>query len=234
VFSSRAFSSLSLIDLKSVQQSANELARLPLYLKLSAAPEIIDALDDQRAVDTPDYQHASGTHDMRLVAGRAAFYVEKVLPITLPSITNATSQAMLKQIEESARTQYDAYRAGVMAAVKECRIGADIQALAQRYRDAIYADVLPEHHQYQFFPAGAQAFEEMLHDFFPIGKTLTDLEMIMGGKARAYEPALKARTSSDGVTGVFEYYYTDGMFGEHYFFLVECGFITAVNVVPSE
>ena len=196
--------SLSLIDLTSLRQSANELAKSPLYLKLSGGPGMIDALDDERAVDTPDYHHAVGTHDMRLVAGRAALYLETVFPITLPTITDARSEAELKQIEASARTQYDAYRAGIMAAVEEFKVGADIQALAHRHRDAIYAGVPAEHHEYQFFPAGAHAFKQMLHEFFPIGKTLTDLETIMGGKAKAYEPELKERASSEGVTGVFE------------------------------
>ncbi len=220
-------------DVADLEQAARELEATPLYTRLSVGRFLIEAVDDGTRVTMSGYERAAGTHDLSRVAGRAAYYLEHALPLTLPTITEATSEAELEQIQASARQQYEAYRAGVMDMVRTYDIGGNPEALARRYRDAIYVGVAKEHHSYQFFPEGRAAFERMLHEFFPVGKTLAQLEEVMGGMAMAYEPDLKTRDSSEGVTGVFEYYYTDRMFGESYFFLVEDGIITVVNVRPS-
>ena len=118
-----------------------------------------------------------------------------------------------------------------MAMVETYNIGDNSQQLADRYHESIYVGVKPEHRKHGFLGEGERAFKQMLHEFFPIGKKLSDLETIMGAKAKASDPSLSDRTSSARVTGVFEFYYTTGMFGQTFYFLVEDGIITAMNTV---
>ena len=75
-------------------------------------------------------------------------------------------------------------------------------------------------------------FEALFDDLFPLGKKLTDLEWIIGRKAYSYEPELRHRESSEGVTGVFEYRYTDNFSGKVYYFLVREGVIEGMSTRP--
>lgn len=218
-------------DITSLRRGADELDHVSLPIRLSVGFFLVKALGEDREVEMPGYSRAPGTHSLSRTAGRAAYFLEHAFPITLPTISETTSAGEIQLIQEAAERQYNAYRAGVMTMVETYKIGDNPQQLADQYRESIYVGVKPENHKYQFFGEGEPAFKQMLHEFFPIGKKLSDLETIMGAKARASDPSLRDRTSSARVTGVFKFYYTTGMFGESYFFLVEDGIITAMNTV---
>ncbi|MCP3905415.1 MAG: hypothetical protein GY715_17455 [Planctomycetes bacterium] len=222
---------LANLDVDAVRHASRQAKESPLYRRLSVAPFILEAIDDPKAIRGSDDQPPPGTHDLRRVAGRAAYYLEHVLPITLPTITETTSEAELKQIQASARRQYEAYRAGVNDMVQTYGIGGNVEDLHRRYRHQIFQSVESPGHG--FWEEGAPHFKQMLRDFFPLGKRLGDLETIMGARAYAYDTNLRDRESSDDVTGVFKYSYHDHsmMFGMGYYFLVENGVITAVNTV---
>jgi hypothetical protein len=221
-----------LVDATVVVRQADSIDEWPLYQRLSLARFLVERVGDPSRSPLDHYERQPGEHDLSRVAGRAALMVERAIPIAIPTITPEMSQERLREVAASARRQYEAYRAGVLDTVAAYNIGSETEAIATRYREAIYVDIEPEQRRHGFWEAGRPQFEQMLHDFFPLGKRLTNLEAVMGAMAEAHEPELKARTSSAGATGVFEYSYHDKSirFRTSYYFLVEDGVINAVSV----
>ena len=203
----------------------------PVYLQLSYAPYVIETLASDQRVETLDYEWDPGTNDLRYVAARGAWVLESVFGIKVAPINASTVKADRDQATRLAQVQFDAYRAGIMRTVEQYAIGRDIEELAQKYQAKIQEGT-EEHPSHGFFKPAGPHLKRMLREFFPLGRKLSDLEYVIGRKAFAYEPDLRERDTSEGVTGVFEYRYSDGMFGRAYFFLVRDGIIEAVSWQP--
>lgn len=211
-----------------LDRETKQLKEQPEYLRLSYAPYLVELLTDRRQRETLYYEWAPGTHDLRLVAGRAAWVLQEVYRITIPPLDSKATAEICAGAQKAVQVQLQAIRTTTMALVEFEGVGHDVDALERKYQDKIQAQS-PYEGSRRFRRAAAKPLREMLNEFFPLGKKLTDLERIVGQRAYVYDPSLRVRETSEKVTGVFEYGCTDGMFGEAYFFLVRGGVIEAVS-----
>lgn len=217
--------------LKRLQTSVERLKKEPLYLRLSYAPYFVELLEDGQERETLYYEWEDGTHDLRIVAGRAGWLLQEVYDIEVVTIDSSTTAKARKQARDLARAQLDVYIACAMVQVELDSVGRNIDGLKAEYQ-AKFLRELPHENSTRFDMGAGKLFAALFDDFFPLGKKLEDLERIVGRKAYAYESKLRNRESSEEVTGVFEYGYSDGFSGKVYYLLVRDGVIETMSTRP--
>ncbi len=216
-------------DQQTLQVAATGLRDAPLYRRVSTAPFLVERLANKTVVKMDDYV-PSGRHDLRVVGGRAAYLLEEAFPVILPRVSASSSASELEVVVQSAIQQLDAFRSGVVDTVRSYSIGENVEELRGRFHKLIFQGINDDERSSGFGLNGSRAFEQMLEAFFPIGKQLSDLEDIVGVQAQAFDTTLTDRISSEGVTGVFLYSASNGLFGKAYVFWVVDGVIEAVNI----
>ncbi len=216
----------------SLSQDIDRVRKQPLYLRLSAASSLVDLMVDRNVVALHHYS-PNGDHDLRLIAGRAAFAIDRLFPISVPTITRDTVPEDLARLAEAVRQQLDAYRLGVLAVVNEYQIGEDHARLAQTYQERIHEGIPEADRTFFFTTRGASDFRECLDAFFPIGKRLDDLEAIVGADARLEESIHDGNDTTNGVQ-VVAYYARDSRFAIAYRFLIHDGVIESVSISADE
>ncbi len=175
--------------------------------RISAAHVLADYFRQAATVDGA--RRGTGRHRLDLVAGRAATAFESALGVELPAVESATT-ANLLDVQQRARWLLDAYRAGAVAAERGSRIGLTTEQARAKYRprfarlyDRDDPDLSLEHYK---------AFEELVGEWFSIGKPFDDLATIVGdpGIRRAEKGAVDYVISNGVAGGAYRVYVRDG------------------------
>ena len=212
-----------------LEQERDRLKGLPLYLKVSYARHLLQALTTIETCETAKYAHPVSHHDLDCVAGRAAWMLEETFEISVPTIKASSSRRVRQEAHDEAKLQIDAFNRGVRTIIDRYRIGRDKRGLRRRYQRLILEGTQPEDRA-KFAFAAVAPMNEMLEKWFPLGKRFADLESIVGRKAWTFDRISRDQESSRDVTGVFEYVCESESRATAYYFLVRGGVIEAVNV----
>jgi hypothetical protein len=214
-------------DVDGLTRAVDRLRSAPVYLRMSALPDLLTMLQSSDTVEVYDYDPPDGGDDLRMLAGRAAWGLEAGMGIALPPVDAHQNADERARIVELARAQADAYVISVREMVKEYGIGDNPEALAARYKDALGARFKKDHAC--FDDTAVALFDEMLHEFFPIGKKLDDLELIVGQPAASLVDGRRLETRPQVGTWTAEYRCDSGFSGVAYYLLIEGDVIQRVS-----
>src|SRR5437867_1493473 len=79
------------VDFRSEQRSMQKWKSAPKYQVLSFAVQLCTLLNSRESVTTAPYHWSPNSHDMNLIAGRAAWVLDGLLGIALPPINSTTT-----------------------------------------------------------------------------------------------------------------------------------------------
>jgi len=214
-------------------QSVDRFASEPLYYRLCLIDALVEKLTDVSMWNGYNPEEAGGQdidskHALALKAGRAAYVIEEVFDLEIPAIQDTTERSLLSAVQENVRRELASYSQGVMDTVDAYGIGTDIGRLRQEFGPRLAGsgengDLTEGEHD---------SFRELLNRFFPIGKRLIDLEMIVGRRPfmiNSETKTLETRPESAEPTGVFEYRFDSGYGGVLYYFEVKDGIIHDIS-----
>lgn len=147
----------------------------PLYLKPALLEELAGHVTPSQKRETRDYSWEKGTHDMNQPAGRAAWAVESLTGIDLAKVTPTSSEAEIQKIRGQAEKLIEAYNAGILAMALEIKPEKPLDELKGIYHGKIKHGVPSNDFQESF-----KLMSELLEQWFPLGKKLSELEDIIG------------------------------------------------------
>lgn len=213
-------------------RSVKRFAGEPVYLRMSVANELVAIITDSSTWKGYDSEHiddviVESRHSLALRAGRAAYALEWLFGFTLPPVRESTGRALLTDIQRSASRQIAAYSRGVIDIIHAYEIGKDVERLKREFGPRLAGSGINGH----LTMREHDSFNALLEQLFPIDKSLTDLEMIVGQRALAVNAEtklLETRPDSAEPTGIFEYRFDTGYGGIIYYFEVKSGVIKKV------
>jgi hypothetical protein len=221
-------------DLHHLRKMVEDLKEQPLYLRVSALPPLLEVLLVDEVVDAVGFERQLGQHDFDCVAGRAAWFLEEAYGFELPHrVRKESSDSQREFVHAFATRQADAYLRGVQDAVDRYTRDATTAAMQQKYGPLIRAGAINEGHARLSIKSQGPMMR-MLDEWYPIGRRLSELEKIAGAPAAPLDRRERGDVDNENRTGVFQYSFTNGMFGTVVFLQVEKGEIKAVNLTPIE
>jgi hypothetical protein len=197
----------SSLRLQDLQQDLQLLAAAPMYLKISLARDVIPYLLAEESASVVGYRHEPGTHDLGKVSGRAAVAFETLLGVPLRPGDG------VRERHEMALRSLAVYRAAIQAMSDEYGIGITTSEAARKFKGRF--DAVDGHESAN--RAGI-AMLEFLAEWFPLGKTLADLERVVG------RPAIRRED------GRMEYAFVTAYGGYSFLFRIEAERIVHVSV----
>lgn len=190
----------------------------PLYYRLSLAECALDVIESPEGYKAKgESAPEAGRHSLRLGAGRAAAAIESLLGLELPfQIREGVGEEQREHIVASARKCVGLFRRattlqGVGLTTDEAtkRFGGKIRP-GEIARDATFTD-------------RCRKFEEMVESWYPIGKSIAELEKLVGEPAqRESEERLRTieqfvgKRQADRLRRVCGYSFGNGFATVHY------------------
>lgn len=134
--------------------------------RLSAAELLLPMLLASDPVEVVDYEYERGTHDLSMLAGRAAWMIERLNDCELPPVNRHGGYEALTDTHTIATAYASGYRKGLLAREAECADPAAKQRLLlERNPTPIVMN---------------QQMTDFLRQWMPLGKPIRVLEEIMG------------------------------------------------------
>jgi hypothetical protein len=180
------------------------------YEKLAYAEGLLPSLSRLEEVEIRHYEWVKGTHDLRIVAGRAAYHLQEVLGLRLPAVTPEMTQQQAADLYHQALPVVKAYRTAVEDMSRQYGASKSVAELKAAFAGRIKPGVSP-----QKWRDHLSAFEDLLGQWCPIGRKLADLVEIVGSPGE-----------KEGNHHIYSF--DSGFFGVHYRFVVVDGVITSV------
>lgn len=149
------------------------------YLKLSGAEFLLKYLAVEETCETPNYEWKEGTHDLRQVAGRAAWIFDELLDTRLPAVSPDSSKKELEAVTREASNCVEAYRKAMIDLASAYQVGGNIDDLAAKYNGKIKPGVTGNKAE-----AYSKEMASLLAEFCPIGRKIEDLEKIIGSQGK--------------------------------------------------
>lgn len=216
-------------------RSVTRFADEPIYIRMSVASELVAMITDASTWEGYDPQHVEevmveSRHSLALKSGRAAYALDRLFGFDLPPVRASIGRASLSDIQEGANKQIAAYSKGVIDVIRAYEIGQDVERLKREFGLHLAGSGIDGH----LTMREHESFNALLERFFPIEKSLADLEMIVGQRSfavNAETKLLETRPDSAEPTGTFEYRFDTGYGGIIYYFEVKDGVIK--NVVRT-
>ena len=147
------------------------------YQKLGFADAAADFITQDRPRPIPGYTWQKGRHDLESVPGRVAFVLEHIIGQELQPIGPDSTEEDLAAVRRDATRLLDAYRQGMIAVSKEYRMGPSVDDLARKYKGKIDLTWQEDRED-----ASAAAMLDLFEEWMPIGRSIDELEKIVGGK----------------------------------------------------
>ena len=170
------------------------------WRRLSVAEWLLPMMLQREHVETREYEYTGGEHDLSILAGRAAWMIERLIGCDLPPITTDGGADALTR----AHTIASAYAAGYRQGLLRHELDTFDRADKERALRKQYSTPINQYTQMHVF----------LKQWMPIGKPIRLLEEIMGEEEHV----------TDGVR-----MYVYGSFTAYaFYFVIEDGIIERV------
>jgi hypothetical protein len=156
------------------------------------------------------FEHKNERHNLNCAAGRAAAAIEAIYNVRISPIGQSVTKSELAATQREAVLALAAFREGASAMASEFGGQRPLSYLKRTYA----GELTPRTHQNA--DRQAVAMERFLADWYPIGKTPAELEVVAG-------PPSERRGD------VLEYRFDNGRTGLCYDFKVEQGQIRSVT-----
>jgi hypothetical protein len=167
--------------LGTLRENLHRWKRGPVFLNISTADILLEALRDDRILDvrscvTVGYKWGTGSHDRNRIAGRAAWALEEFFELKLSPVRPDSMSRELHQTHEDARRLVQAFRSGAMRLADERNKGHSFEVLRAKYAGKIKLgltgpEAAPNYHR---------AMAQLLEEWFPLGKKLSEFEALAG------------------------------------------------------
>lgn len=182
-----------------------------LYQRLSVLDVLAEKLSVRDRCRISGNVAGAERYDMTVVAGRAAWMMERMMQVELPAIaTNATPEDLTK-LQAVGKQMVAEYRAQAMERHRKL-----IQEPPAEHLKAKYAGRITFGIKTNVF-ASCKMFSCLLGEWFPLEKNMKELEYIVGANAAS-------------AAGGKVYYFDNGLVGAEFFFKMEAGKIKGVFV----
>ena len=197
-------------------EAARQAAPLRPHERLALLEGLLPSLSLLERAETVNYEWVKGTHDLRIVAGRAARRLDALLGLKLPPVTAETTQEQAVELYHQVEPVVRAYRAGIEDMSRTYASRRSVAELKKAYAGRIKPGIDNEN-----WVRHLAAMEELLDEWCPIGKRFSDLAEIIGdageenGRDRGYR-------------------FENGFFGTYIRFRVEEGVIRSVYSEAGE
>lgn len=144
------------------------------YDTLAVLEGLLPSLSLVEKAETRNYEWTKGTHDLRIVAGRAARRFDAILSTKLPPVTSATTQEQAVDLYHRVAPIVKGYRLGVEDMSRTYGSRKSVAELKKAYAGRM------EPRFGENWMKSFSAMEELLDEWCPIGKRITDLAEIVG------------------------------------------------------
>jgi hypothetical protein len=155
---------MKISDYVEFRNAAADLRTLSEVRKIMLVDALRDMLADNRKVRLDGYAFQAGQPDLRVVAGRAEWFIDQI--VLLPREAENSMRHMDERI--------DMWKAS--AASLRTTTPDQIEMLKTKYRGKIRNGIFRKAFE------SIQNFEKFLEDWFPYGKSVKDMEGILGIK----------------------------------------------------
>ena len=154
---------MAISDYRGISNALQDVRQLPEVRQIILVDTLQDRLADNRMLRLEGYVFQAGEPDLRVVAGRAEWFIDQV--VLLPRRAVNSAQDLHERIEK--------WKAGIASR----RSATPQHALKTKYAGKVQTGIV-----------GGKAFEyirnfdNFLDEWFPYGKSLRELEEILGIK----------------------------------------------------
>lgn len=163
---------------RAFRDRVDELAKLPLCGRASLAECVVPFLRDGSRRQFPDYVYPAEGHDLSTTAGRAAYFLDRLLDFELPPLRPKATRQDRETLYRLGVSFSDSLRRGLEASAQAAELKRpqrdDLKALGERIRQGL-SGKRPQD--------GIDALDELLHKWCPIGRTRAELEALIGRAA---------------------------------------------------
>ncbi len=169
-------------DAAKLQQIVETMRKKPLLYKVLAGPTFVNALTGDHPTPLDGFEWQEGKHDFNRYPGRAAWAMEELLGIKLPTVTPKTTKKELAEIQKEAERLLREHTKKIMKESGEGKVGRPTAEIKKLYHGKI---VQSQDHEKSI--AAGRVMAVMLDEWFPLGKKLSDLEEIVGYKGKSWK-----------------------------------------------
>ena len=191
-------------DYREIRKAALELRQLSEVRQIMLVDALRDYLADNSKVRLDGYVFQDGEQDLRVVAGRAEWFIDQV--VLMPREAENSVRKMNERIDMWKAT----------TASRRTLTPEQVETLKTKYAGKIHIGIVGGKAN-----ESIQNFENFLDEWFPYGKSLQELEGILGIKLPVERGEVVARIDT-------------GYGGMEYRFLHDAGTIRAVKTVGLE
>jgi hypothetical protein len=199
-------------DKQAVDKAVSKLRELPLFFRLSVAIKLADKVESDRRVKTAldNYQWEHGTTDLNLISGRSAWAIEKLLGIEVPPISKDTGDEERLRISVGVKQQLTAFSKGVLAILEAQKKDPPVNELVKRYGD-LRLGISNKKATGSVLDArkSLEDFLKLLNEWFPIGRSVSDLETIVGVEGEKFEKGIMYEFETGGTGCMCHVYVKD-------------------------
>lgn len=153
----------------------------PTRKKIEKIPSILKCIQIDDCLHMDKYIYEEGKNDLERTSGRAAEVIEVVYGLKAGKIGPKSSKSDIAAIFDRAKELLDAYAKGAIDMSKEI-YSVSKERMKEKYANKITFEVKNKDNVTKVRD-GMRKMDELLKEWFPLGKKISDLEEIVGEKS---------------------------------------------------
>jgi hypothetical protein len=129
-----------------LKKQVEDLQKAPIFMNVTLGEELLHEFNGftgskgaftqgKDKVETRNYQHLQGKHDLNLREGRAVWVFEKIFHTSFPPITSESPEDRIFDVRDEAEKILKAYQTGLMdASSRQYKQAISVEKLVKKYK----------------------------------------------------------------------------------------------------